>query len=165
MAKGIQIFLGPYKFRNIFPFNCTDTIEESKLDGWLMPIHLCCILTGKGKTPLRRRGPQPQELSCEKGCQVTSEQIKADMKAATETPERGARDRTVDLGLLQAMMPAAVFAPSAGGRTRPIRTTRGGAGSSGGWHGEDSLHVQQVSSRLWKQNSWWPRPASRGRQP
>ncbi|XP_026103904.1 F-box only protein 38-like [Carassius auratus] len=48
---------------------------------------------GKGKTPLRRRGPQPQELSCEKGCQVTSEQIKADMKAATETAERGARDR------------------------------------------------------------------------
>ncbi|KAL0175992.1 hypothetical protein M9458_028322, partial [Cirrhinus mrigala] len=39
------------------------------------------------------RGPQPQELSCEKGCQVTSEQIKADMKAATETAERGARDR------------------------------------------------------------------------
>lgn len=48
---------------------------------------------GKGKTPLRRRGPQPQELSCEKGCQVTSEQIKADMKAATETAERGAKDR------------------------------------------------------------------------
>ncbi|RXN26774.1 F-box only 38 isoform X1 [Labeo rohita] len=48
---------------------------------------------GKGKTPLRRRGPQPQEFSCEKGCQVTSEQIKADMKAATETAERGARDR------------------------------------------------------------------------
>lgn len=48
---------------------------------------------GKGKTPLRRRGPQPQELSCEKGCQVTSEQIKADIKAATETPERGAKDK------------------------------------------------------------------------
>uniref|UniRef100_A0A671MYJ6 F-box only protein 38-like n=2 Tax=Sinocyclocheilus anshuiensis TaxID=1608454 RepID=A0A671MYJ6_9TELE len=48
---------------------------------------------GKGKTPLRRRGPQPQDLSCEKGCQVTSEQIKADMKAATETAERGSRDR------------------------------------------------------------------------
>ncbi|XP_026136702.1 F-box only protein 38-like isoform X2 [Carassius auratus] len=48
---------------------------------------------GKGKTPLRRRGPQPQELSSEKGCQVTSEQIKADMKAATETAERGSRDR------------------------------------------------------------------------
>uniref|UniRef100_A0A8C1T204 F-box protein 38 n=1 Tax=Cyprinus carpio TaxID=7962 RepID=A0A8C1T204_CYPCA len=51
------------------------------------------VKAGKGKTPLRRRGPQPQELSCEKGCQVTSEQIKADMKAATETAERGARDR------------------------------------------------------------------------
>uniref|UniRef100_A0A8C2HA00 F-box protein 38 n=1 Tax=Cyprinus carpio TaxID=7962 RepID=A0A8C2HA00_CYPCA len=48
---------------------------------------------GKGKTPLRRRGPQPQELSSEKGCQVTSEQIKADMKAATETAEHGSRDR------------------------------------------------------------------------
>ncbi|XP_048032231.1 F-box only protein 38 [Megalobrama amblycephala] len=53
---------------------------------------------GKGKTPLRRRGPQPQELSCEKGCQVTSEQIKADMKAATETAERGARDRNSGSG-------------------------------------------------------------------
>uniref|UniRef100_A0A8C1Z6S5 F-box protein 38 n=1 Tax=Cyprinus carpio TaxID=7962 RepID=A0A8C1Z6S5_CYPCA len=48
---------------------------------------------GKGKTPLRRRGPQPQELSSEKGCQVTSEQIKADMKAATETADHGSRDR------------------------------------------------------------------------
>ena len=44
---------------------------------------------GKGKTPLRRRCPPPHERSCEKGCQVTSEQIKADMKAATETPDRG----------------------------------------------------------------------------
>ncbi|KAL2077829.1 hypothetical protein ACEWY4_027333 [Coilia grayii] len=44
--------------------------------------------SSKGKTPLRRRGPPPQEHSCEKGCQVTSEQIKADMKAATEAPER-----------------------------------------------------------------------------
>uniref|UniRef100_A0A8C2DXB0 F-box protein 38 n=1 Tax=Cyprinus carpio TaxID=7962 RepID=A0A8C2DXB0_CYPCA len=49
--------------------------------------------SSKGKTPLRRRGPQPQELSSEKGCQVTSEQIKADMKAATETAEHGSRDR------------------------------------------------------------------------
>lgn len=53
---------------------------------------------GKGKTPLRRRGLQPQESSCEKGCQVTSEQIKADMKAATETAERGNKDRTSGAG-------------------------------------------------------------------
>uniref|UniRef100_A0A3B3Q963 F-box protein 38 n=1 Tax=Paramormyrops kingsleyae TaxID=1676925 RepID=A0A3B3Q963_9TELE len=47
--------------------------------------------SGKGKIPLRRRGPPPQERSCEKGCQVTSEQIKADMKAASDTAERGGR--------------------------------------------------------------------------
>lgn len=52
--------------------------------------HVCFAYPGKGKTPLRRRGPPPQEPSCEKGCQVTSEQIKADMKAATEAPERSA---------------------------------------------------------------------------
>ncbi|XP_035388212.1 F-box only protein 38 [Electrophorus electricus] len=46
---------------------------------------------GKGKTPLRRRGSQCP--SCEKGCQVTSEQIKADMKAASELTEDSARDR------------------------------------------------------------------------
>ncbi|XP_039630449.1 F-box only protein 38 [Polypterus senegalus] len=44
----------------------------------------------KGKTPLRRRGLPTQEQCCEKGCQVTSEQIKADMKAAIESPEQGA---------------------------------------------------------------------------
>uniref|UniRef100_A0AAR2JRP0 F-box domain-containing protein n=1 Tax=Pygocentrus nattereri TaxID=42514 RepID=A0AAR2JRP0_PYGNA len=48
------------------------------------------VTTGKGKTPLRRRGAQCP--SCEKGCQVTSEQIKADMKAASETAD-SSRDR------------------------------------------------------------------------
>ncbi|KFO31989.1 F-box only protein 38 [Fukomys damarensis] len=53
---------------------------------------------GKGKTPLRKRynshqmGQSKQfpleESSCEKGCQVTSEQIKADMKAARDIPEK-----------------------------------------------------------------------------
>ncbi|RMB96564.1 hypothetical protein DUI87_26628 [Hirundo rustica rustica] len=55
-------------------------------------------VSGKGKTPLRKRcgashggqaKPFPaEESSCEKGCQVTSEQIKADMKAASDMPER-----------------------------------------------------------------------------
>lgn len=48
--------------------------------------------SGKGKTPLRRNNlvlsdrikPQVSHSSCEKSCQVTSEQIKADIKAATE---------------------------------------------------------------------------------
>uniref|UniRef100_A0A8C9F2L3 F-box protein 38 n=1 Tax=Pavo cristatus TaxID=9049 RepID=A0A8C9F2L3_PAVCR len=55
-------------------------------------------VSGKGKTPLRKRCSASQvgqakqfhmeESSCEKGCQVTSEQIKADMKAASDMPER-----------------------------------------------------------------------------
>uniref|UniRef100_A0A4W3JXM5 F-box protein 38 n=1 Tax=Callorhinchus milii TaxID=7868 RepID=A0A4W3JXM5_CALMI len=53
---------------------------------------------GKGKAPLRKKSPvipscpsRPsavEESSCEKGCQVTSEQIKADMKLASDAPER-----------------------------------------------------------------------------
>ncbi|XP_054424191.1 F-box only protein 38 isoform X3 [Pteronotus mesoamericanus] len=55
-------------------------------------------VSGKGKTPLRKRcsphqlgpakRPPLEESSCEKGCQVTSEQIKADMKAARDVPEK-----------------------------------------------------------------------------
>nr|XP_033783029.1 F-box only protein 38 isoform X2 [Geotrypetes seraphini] len=53
-------------------------------------------LSGKGKTPLRKKFNASQakrtipaeESSCEKGCQVTSEQIKADMKAASDPPEK-----------------------------------------------------------------------------
>ncbi|XP_034373945.1 F-box only protein 38 isoform X2 [Arvicanthis niloticus] len=56
-------------------------------------------VSGKGKTPLRKRystshqtGQTKQlpleESSCEKGCQVTSEQIKADMKAARDGSEK-----------------------------------------------------------------------------
>uniref|UniRef100_A0A3B4ZGT4 F-box protein 38 n=1 Tax=Stegastes partitus TaxID=144197 RepID=A0A3B4ZGT4_9TELE len=61
-----------------------------------------CVFPGKGKTPLRRCNnvdvsvavsvdqpkAQVSESSCEKSCQVTSEQIKADMKAATESSRR-----------------------------------------------------------------------------
>ncbi|XP_056140000.1 F-box only protein 38 [Lampris incognitus] len=55
--------------------------------------------SSKGKTPLRRRGTpavgvtvtaaQDTGSSCEKSCQVTSEQIKADMKAAAENSTSG----------------------------------------------------------------------------
>ncbi|XP_026773524.2 F-box only protein 38 isoform X1 [Pangasianodon hypophthalmus] len=45
----------------------------------------------KGKTPLRRWGVQYP--SYEKGCQVTSDQIKADIKAANETAVDGGQDR------------------------------------------------------------------------
>ncbi|XP_060783591.1 F-box only protein 38 isoform X2 [Neoarius graeffei] len=50
------------------------------------------LATGdKGKTPLRRWGVQYP--SYEKGCQVTSEQIKADIKAANETAVDSGQDR------------------------------------------------------------------------
>ncbi|KAG8578600.1 hypothetical protein GDO81_010553 [Engystomops pustulosus] len=58
-----------------------------------------CVVSGKGKTPLRKKcsvafkspaqqSPPSEESSCEKGCQVTSEQIKADMKAASDPSDR-----------------------------------------------------------------------------
>uniref|UniRef100_A0A8C5B236 F-box domain-containing protein n=1 Tax=Gadus morhua TaxID=8049 RepID=A0A8C5B236_GADMO len=70
------------------------------------PLHSRLLSAGKGKTPLRRAGstaapstvkppptvkspPLPGEGCCEKSCQVTSEQIKADMKAATESGNHG----------------------------------------------------------------------------
>ncbi|XP_046880591.1 F-box only protein 38 [Hypomesus transpacificus] len=74
---------------------------------------MACVC-GKGKTPLRRRGLALQEPSCEKGCQVTSDQIKADMKAATELGDRGATGT------------------SAGGATW---STTGGSGAASGGSG------------------------------
>ncbi|XP_072923737.1 F-box only protein 38 isoform X3 [Hemitrygon akajei] len=69
--------------------------------------HVLCEGTGicgKGKAPLRKKSPVNQsglprpsvvdESSCEKSCQVTSEQIKADMKAASDIPEQN-RDKDV----------------------------------------------------------------------
>ncbi|XP_073431279.1 F-box only protein 38 [Dendrobates tinctorius] len=57
------------------------------------------VVSGKGKTPLRKKcsvafksPPQQtapsEERCCEKGCQVTSEQIKADMKATSDPSDR-----------------------------------------------------------------------------
>lgn len=57
----------------------------------LLSTKSCSALTDKGKTPLRRWGVQYP--SYEKGCQVTSEQIKADIKAASETAADDGQDR------------------------------------------------------------------------
>ncbi|XP_017296016.1 F-box only protein 38 isoform X2 [Kryptolebias marmoratus] len=76
--------------------------EEEGLVSRLMPPssfqHSASCSEGKGKTPLRRNNnnmvlsdqvkPQMPHSSCEKSCQVTSEQIKADIKAATENSRR-----------------------------------------------------------------------------
>ncbi|KAM9356867.1 F-box only protein 38 [Symphorus nematophorus] len=83
----------------------SDSEEEEGLVSRLMPASClqrpASCTEGKGKTPLRRSNnvavsvassvdqkAQVSESSCEKSCQVTSEQIKADMKAAAENSKR-----------------------------------------------------------------------------
>ncbi|XP_038555469.1 F-box only protein 38 isoform X2 [Micropterus salmoides] len=82
----------------------SDSEEEEGLVSRLMPASClqqpASCTEGKGKTPLRRSNyvavsasvdhtkAQVLESSCEKSCQVTSEQIKADMKAAAENSRR-----------------------------------------------------------------------------
>ncbi|XP_039669492.1 F-box only protein 38 isoform X2 [Perca fluviatilis] len=84
----------------------SDSEEEEGLVSRLMPASClqppASCTEGKGKTPLRRSNnvavsvavsgdqtkPQVLESSCEKSCQVTSEQIKADMKAAADNSRR-----------------------------------------------------------------------------
>lgn len=81
-----------------------NSIAQSYSDNEERPSHMAELrvplgVSGKGKAPLRRRcstshveqakqSAPVEESSCEKGCQVTSEQIKADMKAASDTPEK-----------------------------------------------------------------------------
>lgn len=82
------------------------------------------VLLGKGKTPLRRsnNGPvtvsveqtkfQVSDSSCEKSCQVTSEQIKADMKAAGESSRRTSSKGITTEGGVTAPRPGAGSGPA-----------------------------------------------------
>ncbi|CAB1455554.1 unnamed protein product [Pleuronectes platessa] len=82
----------------------SDSEEEEGLVSRLMPGSClqqpASFTEGKGKTPLRRsnnvsisvsvdrKKVHVSDSSCEKSCQVTSEQIKADMKAAADNSRR-----------------------------------------------------------------------------
>ncbi|KAM5170956.1 F-box only protein 38 isoform 2-T2 [Mantella aurantiaca] len=80
-------------------------------------------VSGKGKAPLRKKcsvaakSPTEQvtpseESSCEKGCQVTSEQIKADMKAASDPSERNkSKDGCAEVGTAGGVINACESAP------------------------------------------------------
>ncbi|KAM9740856.1 F-box only protein 38 [Menidia menidia] len=137
----------------------SDSEEEEGLVSRLAPAscqqqQMSCT-KGKGKTPLRRsnnpsvppKAPAPPS-SCEKGCQVTSEQIKADIKAATESSRRTSGKAAppeageADGGMLSSSRPrvrpgpgpmsreasAAAPVPPAGGFTRgPQRSAAGSA--------------------------------------
>uniref|UniRef100_A0A8C7Q2B0 F-box protein 38 n=1 Tax=Oncorhynchus mykiss TaxID=8022 RepID=A0A8C7Q2B0_ONCMY len=107
---------------------------------------LCLCVADKGKTPLRRRGPPLQEPSCEKGCQVTSEQIKADMKAATEVPDKDknskeppagtgeeqSRARAGDEGTVRTRCTCSRARPIPEGRTRSLPNHPASGGAGGG---------------------------------
>uniref|UniRef100_A0A8C5AMI0 F-box domain-containing protein n=1 Tax=Gadus morhua TaxID=8049 RepID=A0A8C5AMI0_GADMO len=119
------------------------------------PLHSRLLSAGKGKTPLRRAGstaapstvkppptvkspPLPGEGCCEKSCQVTSEQIKADMKAATESGNHG-------------LAGVAKQGPAAGG---------GGDGSTNdqraGWRGGAWSSAYRRSIKRNDQQTWGP---------
>ncbi|KAM4586564.1 F-box only protein 38 isoform 1-T1 [Fundulus diaphanus] len=89
----------------------SDSEEEEGLVSRLIP-PICVqepasCAKGKGKTPLRRYNSiafsdpgkaQVSQSTCEKSCQVTSEQIKADIKAAAENCRRsGSKERTSEV--------------------------------------------------------------------
>uniref|UniRef100_A0A8C7Q045 F-box protein 38 n=1 Tax=Oncorhynchus mykiss TaxID=8022 RepID=A0A8C7Q045_ONCMY len=86
--EGAAVVPQPQHRAEVTFYPCHKTQNGLYLHFIIVSSVLCLCVADKGKTPLRRRGPPLQEPSCEKGCQVTSEQIKADMKAATEVPDK-----------------------------------------------------------------------------
>uniref|UniRef100_UPI00398ECAD5 F-box only protein 38 isoform X2 n=1 Tax=Pristiophorus japonicus TaxID=55135 RepID=UPI00398ECAD5 len=90
-------------------------------------------ICGKGKAPLRKKSPvnqlglprpsQVEESSCEKGCQVTSEQIKADMKAASDVPERN-RSKDVSSGTGTSSTPSGTTNSNTAASSQNIESNR-----------------------------------------
>lgn len=126
----------------------SDSEEEEGLVSRLMPPSCleqpASCTKGKGKTPLRRCNnvavsvavsDQPKahvtEGNCEKSCQVTSEQIKADMKAATESSRRTSSKGITPEAVKATARPGANSGTSEGTRTAGaasragVRTTTG----------------------------------------
>ncbi|XP_062332875.1 F-box only protein 38 [Osmerus eperlanus] len=108
---------------------------------------MACVC-GKGKTPLRRRGLALQEPSCEKGCQVTSDQIKADMKAATELGDRGATGTSAG-GATWSTTGGSGAASGGSGATR----SGGGGSGAGEAGGAGSTTGGCVCSIRWREDS------------
>ncbi|MEQ2219315.1 hypothetical protein XENOCAPTIV_015938 [Xenoophorus captivus] len=121
---------------------------------------------GKGKTPLRRyksiavsdqETAQVSKSACEKSCQVTSEQIKADIKAATENCRRsGSKEKTsvivgaggrprADSGSVQS---TGITGAASSSRTRPISgsLSRVGAGTTPTGHVDEFGRITDRNS-------------------
>ncbi|XP_059202529.1 F-box only protein 38 [Centropristis striata] len=125
----------------------SDSEEEEGLVSRLMPASClqqpASFTEGKGKTPLRRSNnvavsvdqtkTQVLESSCEKSCQVSSEQIKADMKAAAENSRR-----TGSKGITTATVETTARPGADSGAVRDtVETTRAGVRSGIGSVGRD----------------------------
>lgn len=151
----------------------SDSEEEEGLVSRLMPIScsqqpVSCT-TGKGKTPLRRNTcavSQPLYLnqseatrsSCEKSCQVNSEQIKADMKAAAD---RNCRTSCREVSV-QAEGPGAHLKPQGDtvARAEPQHGTEGERGimddrgrTNSVTQGHSEAHARDCSVRGDRKNS------------
>lgn len=109
------------------------------------------LSAGKGKTPLRRGHnvavkvkARATPTSCEKSCQVSSEQIKADTKAAAES-RRGSRGVCTDPA--DAAVPRSRGRPWAGpvGRAAPAAGASGPV--SGGGRGADGGPLRSNADR------------------
>ncbi|XP_058023854.1 F-box only protein 38 [Ahaetulla prasina] len=106
----------------------TNSIAQSYSDGEErlrdpVEIQEPLAVSGKGKAPLRKRCSASrvklflsEESSCEKGCQVTSEQIKADMKAASDVTTEKNKNKDCN--------------PSCGGDTGPPGSSSSAASQS-----------------------------------
>lgn len=86
-------------------------------------------MSGKGKAPLRKRCNASrvklflsEESSCEKGCQVTSEQIKADMKAASDVTTERNKNKDCYPGCGGGTGPPGTLAPAASQSPDDTRT-------------------------------------------
>ncbi|XP_030595889.1 F-box only protein 38 [Archocentrus centrarchus] len=120
----------------------SDSEEEEGLVSRLMPPSCleqpASCTKGKGKTPLRRCNnvavsvavsDEPRahvaEGNCEKSCQVTSEQIKADMKAATESSRRTSSKGITPEAVKATARPGANSGTSEGTRTAGVASRAG----------------------------------------
>ncbi|KAK5865287.1 hypothetical protein PBY51_016462 [Eleginops maclovinus] len=133
----------------------SDSEEEECLVSRLMPASClqqpASCAQGKGKTPLRRSNnvagsvadspdlskAQAAESSCEKSCQVTSEQIKADMKAAADNSRRTSAKGT-------GTEAAARFGADPGSAATPARAGGRQLTDAAGWAGPGATTSRQV---------------------
>ncbi|XP_044310280.1 F-box only protein 38 isoform X3 [Varanus komodoensis] len=128
----------------------TNSIAQSYSDGEErvrdpVEIREPSAVSGKGKAPLRKRCNASrvklflsEESSCEKGCQVTSEQIKADMKAASDVTTERNKNKDCYPGYSGKTGPPATSGTAASSQSPDGVRTADGSGEAPSVASEDS---------------------------